>query len=113
MTLNGAATRSVISSVVSPTEQGRLQGALTSLASMVGIFAPGLFAFLLSEGIRTGGKPLSGFPFWACGALSLIGTLIAIWVTRSQAAAQPVAAQSAAPAMPAADPVNPARPESS
>jgi hypothetical protein len=66
---------------------------------MVGILAPGLFAFFLSEGIRIGGKPLSGFPFWACGLLSLIGTLIAIWITKSQSAAQPIALGSAAPVM--------------
>ncbi|MFZ1991116.1 MAG: MFS transporter [Alphaproteobacteria bacterium] len=103
MTLNGAATNSLISRVVGPSEQGRLQGALRSLASMVGIFAPGLFAFLLSEGIRVGGKPLSGLPFWLCGALSLVGTLIAIWITRPQSSVLSPAAINTTPAM-AAEP---------
>jgi len=83
MTLNNAATNSLISRIVGPSEQGRLQGALRSLASMVGILAPGLFAFLLSNGIKLGGKAWAGAPFWACGALALIGTLIAIRITRT------------------------------
>jgi len=107
MTLNGAATNSLISRVVGPSEQGRLQGALRSLASMVGILAPGLFAFLLSEGIRIGGKSLSGFPFLICGTLSLVGTLIAIRIMRAQSST-PMAAASVAPAM-AANSIEPNR----
>lgn len=106
MTLNGAATNSLISRVVGPSEQGRLQGALRSLASMVGILAPGLFAYLLSEGIKIGGKPLAGIPFWVCGALSLIGTLIAIWITRTRALANPAVT----PVM-AAEPARSAHPD--
>ena len=92
MVLNGAATNSMISRVVGPSEQGRLQGALRSLTSLVGIAAPGLFAYLLSEGIKLGGKPLSGLPFWLCGLLSLCGTLVAIFITRA-GRATPAAAQ--------------------
>jgi DHA1 family tetracycline resistance protein-like MFS transporter len=86
LVLNGAAVNSMISRVVGPSEQGRLQGALRSLTSLVGILAPGLFAFLLSEGIKFGGKPFAGLPFWLCGLLTLGGTLVAIWITRATAA---------------------------
>ncbi len=41
--LAGPATQSLITRAVDPTEQGRLQGAVTSLASVAGIFGPALF----------------------------------------------------------------------
>jgi DHA1 family tetracycline resistance protein-like MFS transporter len=65
---------------VAPTEQGRLQGAVSSIAGVAGVFGPGLFtqvfAFFVHEDARL---RMPGAPFFLAAALSVIALLIAWW----------------------------------
>ncbi|WP_250931638.1 TCR/Tet family MFS transporter [Aporhodopirellula aestuarii] len=68
--LSGPAIQSLITSTVDPAEQGRIQGALTSLLSLTNILAPliftaGLFRYFTHEdtAVRYNGEPFAGAPF--------------------------------------------------
>ncbi|TWT65985.1 Tetracycline resistance protein, class C [Allorhodopirellula solitaria] len=68
--LAGPAIQSLVTSRVDPREQGRVQGALTSLLSLTNILAPliftaGLFRYFTHEdtAIRYNGAPFAGAPF--------------------------------------------------
>ncbi len=79
--LSGPAIQSLVTSTVDSREQGRVQGALTSLLSLTNILAPVLFTFGLFQyfthpdtTIRYDGKPFAGAPF-VFGSLLLIVAL--------------------------------------
>ncbi|WP_411835048.1 TCR/Tet family MFS transporter [Pseudoxanthomonas mexicana] len=76
--LAAPATQALITRQVGEREQGRVQGALSSLASLAGIFGPMLFAgtFALFIGPRTP-LPLPGAPWLLAGLCLLIGVLVA------------------------------------
>jgi DHA1 family tetracycline resistance protein-like MFS transporter len=82
LVLDGAATNTLISADIGPADQGRVMGAFRSINSVTGLVAPGLFALLLANAIRMGGKPLSGAPFVLAGVMVLAGLVVAIRVTR-------------------------------
>jgi DHA1 family tetracycline resistance protein-like MFS transporter len=64
--------QSVISRQVGADEQGRLQGALISLASITGILGPAILTSLFSYFIRPGiSMPLPGMPYYFSSALVL------------------------------------------
>ncbi|AIF45859.1 TCR/Tet family MFS transporter [Dyella japonica] len=75
--------QSLMTHEVDPHEQGRLQGAITSLQSFAGIFGPFLFAQVFSYSISPAAPfHLPGLAFVLSAALLAIGTFIAQRATR-------------------------------
>jgi DHA1 family tetracycline resistance protein-like MFS transporter len=78
---------------VSPSEQGQLQGALTSVRGIVGFFGPLIFPFSFATAISVHSKyELPGAPYFLASGLMLTGFVLAWRVTRPQAepADQPI-----------------------
>jgi len=76
--VTGPAIQSIIAGTVAPSEQGKIQGALTSLISVTNIIAPlvftaGLFSYFTSEGAVI---KLPGAPFLVGSVLLAIALLI-------------------------------------
>ena len=82
--VSGPAIQSLVTSRVDETEQGKIQGALTSLTSLTNIIAPILFnTFLFSYFISDDAPfPLPGAPFFVGFLLLLISIGIAVRVFR-------------------------------
>ena len=81
--VSGPAVQSLMTRQVSPSEQGRLQGANTSLGSVSGIFAPLLFGGLLtamSAGVA--GIRFLGAPFLVASAIVLFAAFLATKAVR-------------------------------
>ena len=80
--LAGPPAQALMTQQVDAHEQGRLQGALTSLASLAGVFGPALFANLFALFISDHAPmPLPGIAFVLAAALLAIGGLLAWRVT--------------------------------
>jgi len=84
--LSGPAIQSLVTGTVDPTEQGRIQGSLTSLISLTNIAAPlifttGLFSYFTSERVSFEyfGEPFAGAPF-VFGSFLLMLSLSALIV---------------------------------
>ncbi|HJU26035.1 MAG TPA: TCR/Tet family MFS transporter [Rhodanobacteraceae bacterium] len=90
--LSGPPAQSMITHQVDPGEQGRLQGALTSLQSLAGIFGPALFANLFALFISDHApvKHLPGAAFVLAAALVAIALFLTVRLTRGMGA-QPAA----------------------
>lgn len=104
--LAGPATQALMTRQVGPREQGRLQGAVSSLASVAGIFGPALFTQVFALFIGDHAPVhLPGAPFLLSSALLAVAFVLAARVTAALRAAQPPAAAPAlAPeALPVAD----------
>lgn len=97
--LAGPPAQAMMTHQVPPTEQGRLQGALTSLASLAGIFGPALFAniFALFISDHAPVKHLPGAAFVLAGALLLAAAITALRATRHAAPAATVDGPAVAP----------------
>jgi DHA1 family tetracycline resistance protein-like MFS transporter len=81
--LAGPPIQSIMTRQVAPDEQGRLQGAITSLGSFAGIFGPYLFAQIFAFSIAPEhGVHLPGLPFLLAGGLILLGMWVAARATR-------------------------------
>lgn len=80
LVMDNAASYTLFSQAIGPSDQGRAMGASRSLNSVTGLFAPGLFALLLAWSIRLGGKPLSGAAYLLSGALVLVSLALAMRV---------------------------------
>jgi DHA1 family tetracycline resistance protein-like MFS transporter len=77
--LAGPATQSLITRQVTADSQGRVQGALMSLVSLTGIFAPLMFAGVFSHFISEGATlHLPGAPWLLAGAWLFVGLLVAL-----------------------------------
>jgi len=82
--LAGPPIQSIMTRHVKPDEQGRLQGAVTSLGSFAGIFGPFLFAQIFAFAIATGRSPhVPGLPFLIASGLVLAGMVIGARATRA------------------------------
>jgi DHA1 family tetracycline resistance protein-like MFS transporter len=93
--LAGPPIQAIMTHQVDPTEQGRLQGAITSLGSLAGIFGPYLFAPVLAFSIAPGAPVhLPGLAFVLSAVLLAVGTVIAARVTAHTA---PLASSADAP----------------
>jgi DHA1 family tetracycline resistance protein-like MFS transporter len=99
--LSGPPAQAMMTHQVDPHEQGRLQGALTSLASLAGIFGPALFANLFALFISDHApvQHLPGAAFVLAAALLLAAGLIAMQVTRHASIAVPLAADEVVPTL--------------
>jgi DHA1 family tetracycline resistance protein-like MFS transporter len=75
----GPSAQGLMTSRVSPTEQGQLQGAISSLRGIGGLCGPLLFTQTFAAAVGPGhAKALSGAPF-LLAALLLCGSLGAAW----------------------------------
>jgi DHA1 family tetracycline resistance protein-like MFS transporter len=99
--LAGPPAQAMMTQQVDPHEQGRLQGALTSLASLAGIFGPALFANIFALFI-SGHAPihLPGAAFLLSAALLLISAVVAVNITRSGGIRAPAGSDEIAPVIP-------------
>ena len=99
--LAGPPAQAMMTQQVDPHEQGRLQGALTSLASLAGIFGPALFANIFALFISDHAPVhLPGAAFILSAALLLASALIAFNMTRADKIVAPAASEDLAPMMP-------------
>ncbi|MGB1927109.1 MAG: MFS transporter, partial [Rubripirellula sp.] len=80
--LAGPAIQSLVTSTVDETEQGKIQGALTSLTSFTNIIAPVLFNSFLFSYFISEDSPihLPGAPFLVGACLLAISTVVAVLV---------------------------------
>jgi DHA1 family tetracycline resistance protein-like MFS transporter len=75
----GPATQSLISREVAASEQGELQGSLTSLQSVAAIIMPSVATWLFRYFTAGGGVPnVPGAPFFAAAGLHVIGFFLAV-----------------------------------
>jgi MFS transporter, DHA1 family, tetracycline resistance protein len=92
--LAGPAMQSLMSQRVGPSEQGQLQGALTSLFGMAGMIGPlvftEIFAFAISQPHAV---QLPGAPYWLASLL-LLGSLLISWAVSRPSAKAPISATS-------------------
>ncbi|MGA7436609.1 MAG: TCR/Tet family MFS transporter [Luteibacter sp.] len=87
--LSGPPMQSIMTRCVSPSEQGRLQGAITSLGSFAGIFGPYLFAQIFAFSIAPEREVhLPGVAFLLAAVLIGAGAVVAAQATRWMAPAQ-------------------------
>jgi DHA1 family tetracycline resistance protein-like MFS transporter len=80
--LYGPSAQGLMTRRVKPDEQGRLQGALSSVSGITGIVGPGLFAFTFATSIgplRAWNLP--GVAFLLASSLLLVGALIGLRIT--------------------------------
>ena len=83
MGLFGPSLQGLMTQRVGPSEQGRLQGANTSVMGITGVFAPSLFALVFASFIGPrAGLDLPGAPFLVASALLAAAVLIAYRVAR-------------------------------
>lgn len=81
--LGAQATQGLLSRQVGEDEQGTLQGALTSLVSLTGIFAPLVATWLFSHFTRDDAStPIPGISFFLAAVLNAIALLIAVRVLK-------------------------------
>lgn len=83
MGLFGPGLQSLMSQRVRPSEQGRLQGANTSLVGIAGLLAPALFTTSFAHFIATP-QPLPGAPFLIAALLLASALVIALATARSR-----------------------------
>jgi MFS transporter, DHA1 family, tetracycline resistance protein len=84
--LSSPSIQALMSRVVSPTQQGQLQGANTSVASVAQLVGPGIFGLTLAWSVGSGVPiSLSGAPFLlAALMLAVAGVLVAYLVAKPQ-----------------------------
>jgi DHA1 family tetracycline resistance protein-like MFS transporter len=81
--LFNATSQSLMSQRVSASEQGQLQGALSSVTAFAGILGPIFFATVFARSIDPAyGFDLPGLGYWLAGALLLAAFVLAAFLTR-------------------------------
>jgi DHA1 family tetracycline resistance protein-like MFS transporter len=84
----GPSIQSLMSHRVDPTEQGQLQGAISSLRALTGMIGPILFTQVFSTAVKRGGSLLLGAPYFLSAGLLLVALFIGLRVLpRRQVAA--------------------------
>ena len=83
MGLFGPSLQGLMTNRVGPSEQGRLQGANTSIMGITGVFAPSMFALVFATFIGPrAGLHLPGAPFLLASALLAAAVVVAYRVAR-------------------------------
>jgi DHA1 family tetracycline resistance protein-like MFS transporter len=85
MGLYNPAAQSIMSHRVSPSEQGQLQGAMSSIMGIAGMIAPPLFTQVFAKFIDADGVRFPGAPLILAGLLGLTALVLAERVTRARA----------------------------
>jgi DHA1 family tetracycline resistance protein-like MFS transporter len=86
--LYGPSAQGLMTKRVGPGEQGKLQGALTSVAAMTGIIGPSIFSFVFAAAIGSlASWHVPGAPFILAAGLLLAAMFIAERITRHETAA--------------------------
>jgi DHA1 family tetracycline resistance protein-like MFS transporter len=87
--LASPAIQSLSTRLVSPREQGRLQGATTGMTSIAGLIGPGMFAAAMAFAStrQHEAQGLIGVPFYLAGALMLLAMALGWRVTAGEAPA--------------------------
>jgi MFS transporter, DHA1 family, tetracycline resistance protein len=99
--LSGPPAQALMTQQVDPHEQGRLQGALTSLASLAGIFGPALFASLFALFISDHAPiHLPGISFVLAASLLVIAAIIAFYAIHHVQSSQPASSTEASATIP-------------
>lgn len=87
--LTGPSIQSLMTRRVDPREQGRLQGALSSLQGVAGLIGPGIFTQAFARAIGPGhGWELPGTPFLLAALLLAIGMAAGLRATRADPASR-------------------------
>jgi DHA1 family tetracycline resistance protein-like MFS transporter len=74
----------MMSARVSPSEQGQLQGALSSLSGVAGMVGPILVTQAFATGVAGfGGRPLPGLPYFVASGLVVLALFLAMRTNRS------------------------------
>ena len=90
--ISAPAIQSLMSRHVDPTAQGKLQGAINSIRAITGMAGPVLFTQIFALAIAPGVRfHLPGAPYFLAALLLFSSLLLAVYVTRPSAAAQPAA----------------------
>jgi DHA1 family tetracycline resistance protein-like MFS transporter len=95
--LIGPSAQSLMSHCVAPNEQGRLQGALSSLRGITGMIGPLLYTQVFAASIgpfKNLGLP--GSPYLTSSALLITGLILSVRVTRRPSRAATAAAETSA-----------------
>ena len=81
--MSGPMLAAYFSRAVGTSEQGRLQGAWTSINSLMGVFAPGLFAAIFANVVHdTGPRSWIGAPFLVAAGMIAVAAVLVTWATR-------------------------------
>jgi len=87
MGLVGPGVQGLMTRMVKPTEQGRLQGANSGVMAMAGLIGPILFTRIFAASIHgVAGHTIPGAAPYVASALLVAGLLLALWVTRGREA---------------------------
>ena len=90
--LSGPAAQAIMTRLVPANEQGRLQGAGSSVMSFAGLIGPFLFTTVFATALRAGGAwHMPGAPYFVAAGIMLLATLLGLAVTRHAGAAAAVA----------------------
>jgi len=85
------ACQAIITAQAGPTQQGTIQGALTSMQSIAGIIGPlagaEVFAYFISE---KSGARVPGASFFMSGTLAVIGLCVAVYAMKRWPPPEPV-----------------------
>lgn len=82
--LFNAAAQSLMTQRVSPAEQGRLQGAVSSITAFAGIIGPAFFSSIFAAAIDPGyAINLPGLGYWVASALLVLAVAVAVVITRA------------------------------
>ena len=85
--LAGPSAQAIMSRRVGPSEQGRLQGATSSLQAITGMIGPTLFTQVFAQSIARGeGLHVPGMAFYVAAAMLVLSGIIAWRVTRTEGA---------------------------
>ena len=82
LALFSPAAQSMMAREVGPSEQGQLQGAITSLRGITGLIGPGLFAYVFSKSVGPNAvMHAPGMPFFVAAGFLLASLIVALRFT--------------------------------
>jgi DHA1 family tetracycline resistance protein-like MFS transporter len=83
--LANPSAQGLMTRLVDPTEQGRLQGSLSSVQGIASMIGPGLFTQIFARFIDPAGPHLPGMPFLLASLLLVVALVVAVRIVRTAA----------------------------